>query len=463
LDVSSEELQRAREELARLADVERELVFWRARAEKAEALAEQWRTVRNRSLWKLFAAVDQLRGRIAPPDTRRERVVLGVAHRAARATAALSQAPGANGTRLKPRGHKDVLFVYDESGAGKSYRCDHQAEGLAHIGMSSDIARSSDIDPAAVDHYDTFILYRVEWSKDVARFVETARRAGRTVVFDADDLIFEPDLSVEIPWLKDASENDRTAWRDRFARYRETLEACGRALVSTDTLGTYAGRRVDRVDVVYNAVGSELVQRADDALASRSYAETVAVGRDVVIGYLSGSPGHDRAFGQAADAVLELLETHAHVRFLAVGFLDLDRRFDRFESRVMKIPKQPLHALAKLIARIDINLAPLERENAFNECKSCVKYLEAGLVGVPTIASALPDFARVIDHGRNGMLADTPSEWHDALRELVDSPERRRAMGALAYEDVRENHTTKARASRLRLALETALETVPTA
>jgi glycosyltransferase involved in cell wall biosynthesis len=360
-------------------------------------------------------------------------------------------------SKLKPKGHKDVLFVYDEPGAGKPYRCDYQAEELHHVGMSSDVAQSADIDlVAAVDHYDTFILHRLEWSKDVAHFVEAARRAERSVVFDTDDLIFEPEIYLELPWLKDVSESVRKGWRDRFDRYRQTLEACDRAIVSSDPLGTYAGRRVRRTDVVYNAVGSELVERADEALASRSYAETAAEDRNVMIAYLSGSPGHDRAFLEAADAVLELLETHAHVRLLLVGFLDPDPRFDRFGSRVMKVPKQPLPELSKLIARVDINLAPLEGDNAFTECKSCVKYLEAGLVRVPTVASARPDFVRVIEHGRNGMLADTPSEWHDAISELVENPEHRRTMGALAYEDVRENHTTKSRAGRLRLALETA-------
>ena len=321
--------------------------------------------------------------------------------------------------------------------------------------MSADVARSGQIDlVAAVDHYETFILNRVEWSRDIARFFKAARRADRSLIFDTDDLIFEPDLSVDVPFLADAGDSARTAWRDRFDRYRETLETCDRATVSTDPLAAYARRRVSRVDVVYNAVSSELVQRADEALATRSYAETVAAGRAVTIGYLSGSPGHDHAFGEAADAVVEILETYPHVRLLLVGFLELDRRFDRFEPRVMRIPKQPLAALSKLLARVDINLAPLERDNAFTSCKSCVKYLEAGLVGVPTVASARPDFVRVIDNRRNGMLADTPAEWQDALTELVESPEQRRAIGTVAYEDVRRHHTTKARAAVLRRALE---------
>ena len=307
---------------------------------------------------------------------------------------------------------------------------------------------------AVIEHYGSFVLNRVQWSEEVARFIDAARRAERHMVFDTDDLIFERDLFLTFAaFLHDADESARKKWGDRVNRYLKTLEACGRATVSTDPLAAYARRHVGRADVVHNAVSSELVDAADEVLAGRSYAEQVGGGRQVTIGYLSGSASHNRDFHEAASAVLAVLEDYPQATLLIVGLLDLDARFDRFESRVTKIPKQRFHELLKLTARIDVNLAPLERKNPFNECKSCVKYLEAALVGVPTVASARPDFARVIDSGQNGMLADTASEWEESLRQLVESRELRRTMGRVAAADVRANHTTKARAPLLRRAL----------
>lgn len=449
-----EELRRARKELARLADVERDLMFWRARAEAAEAVVAQWRTVQSRTLWRLFAGLDQLRARIAPPRTRRERLVLGTAHRVARVLTPLGRAERTTPERVKPTGHKEVLFVYDEPGAWKFYRCDHQAEQLGFLGMSSDIAQSDQVDlDAAVDHYHTFILNRVEWTERVSAFIDAAHRVGKSVVFGTDDLLFEPDLDRHFAFLDDASESMRESWRRRLDGYRKTLAACDGAIVSTEPLADYARRRIDHVDVIYNAVSAEMVRVADEALENRSHAEKVASGRDVTIAYLSGTPSHNRDFSEAADAVVWALRTYPSVRFLLVGRLDLDPRFDQFGSRLTRIPKQRFHALPTLIARVDINLAPLERDNPFTECKSCVKYLEAGLLGVPTIASARPDFLRVIDSGRNGVLANDAAEWQDALRGLIESPERRRTMGALAYEDVRENHTTRTGALLLRRAV----------
>jgi glycosyltransferase involved in cell wall biosynthesis len=192
-----------------------------------------------------------------------------------------------------------------------------------------------------------------------------------------------------------------------------------------------------------------MVRLADEALEQRPNAGVAADGRDVTIGYLSGTPGHNRDFLEAADAVLWALATYPKARLLVVGPLDLDRRFDTLEGRVTRVPKQRFDSLAALTARIDINLAPLERDNPFTECKSCVKFLEAALVGVPTVASGYPDFARVIESGRNGILADRPSAWTDALGELIESKQRRHEIGVRAFEDVRETHTTRARASEV--------------
>ena len=219
--------------------------------------------------------------------------------------------------------------------------------------------------------------------------------------------------------------------------------------MSTEALHEAAAQVVRSVVTIPNAVSDEMV-RGPRRLASRRVERETP---EVVVAYLSGTPTHDRDFLEAADAVLWALETHEHVRFTAVGHLRLDERFDAFADRVDRIPFQPWQDLSRLLARVDVNLAPLEPDNPFTEAKSCLKYLEAGLVGVPTIASPRRDFARVIRHGENGLLADTPEEWREALGLLLDSPERRASIGAAALDDVLGNRTVRACARSQHTAL----------
>jgi len=301
----------------------------------------------------------------------------------------------------------------------------------------------------AVDQYDCFILNRVAWRDELAAFFERTRSRERTVVFDTDDLIFEPDLIGHFAVFEGWPKVECSAEIEKLDRYRRTLEECTGAMVTTEPLRKHAGRHIDRVEIAFNAVSEEMVRLADRALESSAPDH----GSDVTIAYLSGTRTHNRDFLEAADAVLWALDAYPRCRFLAVGKLDLDQRFERFGPRVAKVPLQPWQALPDLLSRVDVNLAPLERNNPVTECKSCVKYLEASLLGVPTIASARADFTRVINHGRNGMLADTPSEWQDALGQLIETPQLRRKIGELASEDTRRHHTTRARATLLGEAL----------
>jgi glycosyltransferase involved in cell wall biosynthesis len=343
-----------------------------------------------------------------------------------------------------------VLFLYDRYDAATRYRCDHQAEQLELLGLTSDTATPAEDLGAVVDRYDSFVLYRVAWRDELAAFIDEVRQRGKPLVFDTDDLVFEASLVRYLAFLDKWPEPERRAQSERFQGYRRTLEACDGATVSTEPLAEHARRHVGQVNVAFNVVSREMIRRAEWVRRLRSAANQ----RDaVVLAYLSGTRTHDRDFLEAAEGVLWALESYPHVRFVAVGKLTLDERFDSWGSRVVRVPLQPWRKLPKVLSKIDVNLAPLEPDNPITACKSCAKYLEAGLLGVPTIASPRPDFARVIDHGRNGLLAEGFAEWQDALRRVIESPDERRALGADAHADVRANHTTSVRPASLAAAL----------
>ena len=57
------------------------------------------------------------------------------------------------------------------------------------------------------------------------------------------------------------------------------------------------------------------------------------------------------------------------------------------------------------IAGVDINIAPLEIGNPFCESKSELKFIEAGIVGVPTVAAATQTFREAIEDGVDGFVA----------------------------------------------------------
>jgi glycosyltransferase involved in cell wall biosynthesis len=315
--------------------------------------------------------------------------------------------------------------------------------------MSARVAYRDGLELAGLsERYGCVVLYRVPWDDDVAAFVESSRKRGRRVLVDVDDLVFDPDAAAFIRALDQMAPAERARYEAGIAALRRTLEEVDGVVVSTEPLQVAATRVNDRVEVVPNVVSREMAEMG------RAARETASRSRDAVtIAYLSGTPTHDRDFLEAADAVLWALDEFPLVRFQAVGYLTLDERFSAFGKRIERIPPQPLRGLPSLLAGVDVNLAPLEPDNPFTEAKSCLKYLEAAVVGVPTVASARADFVRVIDSGANGMLADDPEGWRSALGALIESSGVRTDLGNAARRQVFDHCSTQARSHATRETL----------
>ena len=335
-----------------------------------------------------------------------------------------------------------VLFVSGAPEVARRYRCDHQAEQLKVLGATAEVASFDLVDLAeSLDRFQAFVLHRVPWGSDVGAFLDGARAAGKPVLFDTDDLVFDPAVLDHVAALEDMPSDEVRLYAEGLERYRRSLQECDAVIVSTSTLKGLAGELHPRVVVSPNVASRAMVEAGDVARTAVTKRTDV-----VTIGYLSGTNTHKKDFAAAADALITVLDERPATRLLIAGPLIIDQRFERFGDRVQRVDTQAWKRLASLQAAIDINLAPLEGDNPFTASKSCVKWIEAALVGVPTVASPRPDFERVIRDGVNGFLADDTSAWREKLTALVDDPTLRRELGDRARADVLSEHTTLARA-----------------
>jgi glycosyltransferase involved in cell wall biosynthesis/SAM-dependent methyltransferase len=425
----------------------------RSRAAAAEASLAEWETWAQSPAVKPLLQLAALPARAAPEGSRRRRLVRAIRRgRPPVGDAASAEEEPSGGERAHPppAATRAVLFLSGCPGDAMRYRCDHQAEQLRLLGVSADVAVHGEIDlDDAARAYAAFVLHRVPWGADVARLARRVREASRPLLFDTDDLVFDP--AVERPAFRPEAVSGPRLDRAGIERLRRALVESDAVLVSTEPLRQRAAQLHRRVAVSPNVVSSEMVERAETL--ERRAAEGV-----VTIGYFSGTPTHERDFLEAADALLSTLARYDHVRLLLVGYLAVDERFGPFADRVERLAFQQWERLPALLARTDVNLAPLETGDPFAEAKSPLKYVEAALQGVPTVASAQPAFSEAIDDGRTGLLASTPEEWRDALARLVESEELRRELGQAARADVLATRTTLAHARELRSAL---LELVP--
>lgn len=330
-----------------------------------------------------------------------------------------------------------VLFVSSPFGTPR-HRCQHPREGLAHLGVDADVTRADDGDLLArVAGFTHVVLNRVPFDGPVARAVAGLKAAGTKVLWDVDDLIFDPALLEGLSWVRARAEADRQTLLRAAARIREGMEACGAGLCATPALVREA-EGLGRPSLVPNCVSDELV-----ALSLRA-AEARAADAPPTIGYASGHPGLAFSFALVKPALRALLGRHPTLRVRIVGFTpEHGRGLEDFAGRIDAVPLVDWRCLPGELARFDVCLAPLVADR-FHAAKSDLKYLESALVRVPLVATRIGQLAETITDGVNGRLAGSDEEWIEALDGLLADPARRAALAAAAREDVLAHRRTPA-------------------
>ena len=125
-----------------------------------------------------------------------------------------------------------------------------------------------------------------------------------------------------------------------------------------------------------------------------------------------------------------------------------------FEFRIISGHKRPSLALpipwewhpynaereAELLAGASAGLAPM-LDTPYARCKGSYKVKTYFAAGLPVVASPVGHQAMIVEHGRNGFLAETEDEWVEALLTLLRDPAKAAAMGKAA------RHTAETRFS----------------
>jgi GT2 family glycosyltransferase/glycosyltransferase involved in cell wall biosynthesis len=96
--------------------------------------------------------------------------------------------------------------------------------------------------------------------------------------------------------------------------------------------------------------------------------------------------------------------------------------------------------------RWDFAVAPLV-DSDFNRCKSYIKYLDYGALGLPGVFSAIGVFEKVVKQGKTGYCVEDAAGWYDAMRLLITNKKLRQQMGQSAGLDVESNYTLGAQAA----------------
>lgn len=343
----------------------------------------------------------------------------------------------------------DVLFIASGVGDSARYRCHHVAESLRLQGFRVSVVPQTVFRLSRFsEKFSVFVFHRTSWTPAVETFVRRLEALKKTVVFDTDDLTFDAELFRQTAAYAAMNTFERRQYRNGIGA--EFLRSSAVSAVTTST--TFLAERLRAfgkpVFVVPNCLSGEDVSVAEGILETGIKNRKLGMKDEkeksdlVTIGYFSGSTGHDRDFATVAPVLKRLLDEFQQLRIFIGGPLLLPKLLESYSACIDRVSFVPRAENFRNIAKVDINIAPLEIGDPFCEAKSELKFFEAGIVGVPTIAAATQTFREAIRDGEDGYIAMNEEDWYKKASYLISESDFRRTLGEKARETALRNHTT---------------------
>jgi glycosyltransferase involved in cell wall biosynthesis len=272
-----------------------------------------------------------------------------------------------------------------------------------------------------VDLADVLVICRTRYSDKLNRVITKARNKGKKVFFDIDDLVYNTDYIHLILDTLDQDFNHPNVWDFWFAyvgRIGAALNLCDQVITTNPYLATLIQNHTKKlVSIIPNFLNQEQIE-ISKLIFQEKKARGFARSSQIHLGYFSGTPTHNKDLQIVSDALVSLLEKYPRVIIRIVGYMDIKGVLQNYSSRIERFPIRDFINLQRLIGEVEVNLVPLQ-DNEFINCKSELKYFEAGIAGTVTVASPTFTYTNAIRNGDNGFLSKS-FEWARKLEYIVD-------------------------------------------
>lgn len=244
------------------------------------------------------------------------------------------------------------------------------------------------------------------------------RRYAKRLIFDFDDAVL----------YRDSYDSRGPHSRRRGTRFGTTVRAADLIIAGNAFLAdcaTIHGASRDRIRVIPTCIDT-------DRYVPRSHeSKPTSIVRLVWIGSSSTLQGIERQ-----RPLLERLGRE----FPDLRLRLISDRFPRFDPLPVEAIAWSQAGESSAIAGGDIGISWVP-DDLWSRGKCGLKVLQYGAAGLPTVANPVGVHPEILNHDETGELATTEDEWVDAIRRLIDDPERRFRKGRAARERVESSYS----------------------
>lgn len=298
--------------------------------------------------------------------------------------------------------------------------------------------------------FKVFILVRPIYTPKMESFWKKLKELEKTIIFDTDDLVFDAKFMHATESYQKMNALEKKQYekgvgeeiiRDPALKYCSTSTTYLKKIL--EDYGKKVFLNTNKISLHELKVAETINSLRENPLNQKCSCGCGCQPKKVRLGYFSGTMSHNKDFATITPALMKIMEKYPRVELVLVGALETENKLNKFESRIVRIGLAPRDKHYENLSRIDINLIPLVSDDPFTESKSELKYFEAGIVKVPSVAQDNETYRGCIIDGADGFLAKNQEEWIEKLEKLILDKTLRQSMGKKAYEKSLEDYTVK--------------------
>jgi len=334
----------------------------------------------------------------------------------------------------------DVLFLTMGLGDSARYRAYNQVEELNLKGIKSSVMIIDNPRlPKFANRFKVFVFNRTLVTKNVQRLISEIKKQNKEIIFDTDDLVFDAKFMHQTESYEKMNALEKKQYEKGVGE--EILNDPYVKICVTTT--SFIKNILEGYDKKV-FISSNKINQAEVTLAEKINENKKQNNSDeITLGYFSGTMSHNKDFATISEPLYQIMEKYPQVNLVLVGPLDINNKLNDFKDRIKKTGLAPIEKHYENISKVDVNLAPLEKDDPFCEAKSELKFFEAGIVKTPTVAIKNHTFSEAIEDGLDGFLAENGIEWFEKIEKLILNEDLRKEMGEKAYQKTLREYTNK--------------------
>jgi glycosyltransferase involved in cell wall biosynthesis/tetratricopeptide (TPR) repeat protein len=300
--------------------------------------------------------------------------------------------------------------------------------GLKAIIVASHISDTLSVDYESLFHFDTLIVQRDFPSAQAMPLLNKLKALGKKLIYEADDAFHL------IP-----EHHSKAFHRANAPAIFEFVKLVDAITVSTEALANEF-KPYGNVKVLPNRLSPTLWNDALLDVAKQHRAKHDS--KQIRIGLIGGAD-HQLDLALLEQAIKAIVKANPDIEWVGYGDGAVALLKPLVQANKLSEIKTNLdyrsHPARVTEMALDIALVPLI-DDSFNQCRSNLKFLEFGFLGVPCVFSNTPSYNQTVVDGETGLLVNNSSEhWVKAIQSLIDNPALRINIGVNAQKEVQTN------------------------